>query len=175
MKTIPSLPGYLAGEDGHIYSTRAKYGATAPRQLAERPTHDGYLRVRVVKAYAEPVRSQAVAPIVAEAYLGPRPEGQQVRHLNGVKTDNRPANLAYGTALDNARDRDGHGSTCRGERSRQARHTDAQVREAVERVLAGEPRALVAHDVGISKSGLARWVTGQQRRDAHPVRTWVAA
>ena len=42
--------------------------------------------------------------LVAEAFLGPRPSGQEVRHLNGVPTDNRVSNLAYGTRSENHRD-----------------------------------------------------------------------
>lgn len=52
-----------------------------------------------------------VHELVAEAFIGPRPPGQLVRHLNDVKTDNRwPENLAYGTESDNKLDavRNGH-------------------------------------------------------------------
>ena len=48
--------------------------------------------------------------LVAEAFLGPRPEGQLVRHLNDKKQENQVENLAYGTRSDNAQDaiRNGH-------------------------------------------------------------------
>lgn len=42
--------------------------------------------------------------LVAEAFIGPRPEGMVLRHLNDDTNDNRLANLAYGTIRDNSRD-----------------------------------------------------------------------
>lgn len=41
---------------------------------------------------------------MAEAFLGPRPDGLVVRHLDDDRTNNRASNLAYGTASDNQRD-----------------------------------------------------------------------
>lgn len=49
-------------------------------------------------------RTVRVHVLVAEAFLGPRPEGLEVRHLDDVKTNNVPANLAYGTASENRYD-----------------------------------------------------------------------
>lgn len=39
--------------------------------------------------------------LVAEAFLGPKPNGNDVLHLNGIKSDNRVCNLKYGTRLEN--------------------------------------------------------------------------
>jgi hypothetical protein len=38
---------------------------------------------------------------VLAAFVGPKPEGAVVRHLNDVPTDNRLENLAYGTRSEN--------------------------------------------------------------------------
>lgn len=48
--------------------------------------------------------------LVCEAFHGERPPGQQVRHLNGVSTDNRAENLAWGTQSENMVDRVHHGT-----------------------------------------------------------------
>lgn len=42
--------------------------------------------------------------LVLLAFVGKCPEGQEVRHLNSVKTDNRLVNLAYGTHSENVID-----------------------------------------------------------------------
>lgn len=39
--------------------------------------------------------------LVAEAFIGKRPEGMDVNHLNGYKTDNRATNLEYCTRAEN--------------------------------------------------------------------------
>lgn len=41
--------------------------------------------------------------LVAAAFIGPRPDGYEVNHLNGVKTDNRAENLEYATHAQNMR------------------------------------------------------------------------
>lgn len=48
--------------------------------------------------------------IVMRAFAGPRPEGLEVRHLDGDPTNNGLTNLAYGTPLENASDQRLHGT-----------------------------------------------------------------
>jgi hypothetical protein len=55
------------------------------------------------------VRQALVQHLVAAAFLGPRPEGQIVRHLDDDKTRNDVGNLAYGTYTDNQYDCVGNG------------------------------------------------------------------
>jgi hypothetical protein len=75
----------------------------------------GYLRVRLLANGRR--KSQAVHKLVALTFLGRPLPGQQVRHLNGNRLDNSHANLAWGTAKQNAEDRNRHGKTARGERN----------------------------------------------------------
>ena len=42
-----------------------------------------------------------VHSLVAEAFIGPRPDGLQVNHKNGIKADNRADNLEYLTPSEN--------------------------------------------------------------------------
>lgn len=46
---------------------------------------------------------------VALTFLGPRPEGQEVRHLDGDPGNNTLGNLAYGTPSENRYDTVRHG------------------------------------------------------------------
>lgn len=46
----------------------------------------------------------AVHHLMAEAFIGPRPESMQVLHWNDHKDDNRAENLRYGSAADNIAD-----------------------------------------------------------------------
>lgn len=48
--------------------------------------------------------------LVLLAFAGPAPEGMEVRHLNGDRTDNTLANLTWGTHLENMRDQREHGT-----------------------------------------------------------------
>lgn len=68
----------------------------------------GYARV-VLWLNSEGV-GRTVHSLVAEAFVGPRPSGQEVRHRNGKHADNRAANLRYGTRSNNMRDAVEHGT-----------------------------------------------------------------
>ncbi len=48
--------------------------------------------------------------LVAEAFLGPRPEGQEVRHIDGNRRNPAAANLCYGTRTQNIYDAIAHGT-----------------------------------------------------------------
>lgn len=71
--------------------------------------------------------TKSVHRIVLAAFCG-APRGRCCRHLNGVRTDNRIENLAWGTWSQNQIDRAEHGTSIRGERSHMARLTEELVR-----------------------------------------------
>ena len=56
--------------------------------------------------------------------------------------------------------------TPRGEAHGKTRHTDAEVRAAVERVHAGEPVLLVAESIGVHQSTLRKWARRSRRPEA---------
>ena len=73
---------------------------------------------------------RSVHRLVAEAFIGPCPEGLEVNHKNGQKQDNRPENLEYVTTAENL----SHARTTglidnRGCRNHFAKLTEVQVRE----------------------------------------------
>lgn len=76
--------------------------------LKASPGWAGYLKVSLSKPGV--IRSYHVHRLVAATFLGPCPEGQQVRHLDGDPLNNTLTNLRYGTVSDNALDRVLHGT-----------------------------------------------------------------
>lgn len=86
---------------------------------------DGYVKVRLCVGGV--IYDRAVHRLVCEAFHGSStlPE---VRHLDGCRTHNHAANLRWGTAAENAADRDRHGRTRRGGDSPRARFSSAQAR-----------------------------------------------
>lgn len=54
--------------------------------------------------------SRTVHSLVAAAFIGPCPQGQEVRHKDGTRTNNTADNLEYGTRTDNLRDAIRHGT-----------------------------------------------------------------
>jgi hypothetical protein len=108
---VAIAPDYVAGSDGRIVKVRGR--GTADRDIPMR-AHDsgsgnGYLKVRLVVP-GEGRRMFYVHRLVCEAFHGLPPDyvdgDAQARHLNGEPTDNRAANLAWGTQSANERDKD---------------------------------------------------------------------
>lgn len=75
-----------------------------------------------------PSQTYCVHILVAATFLGPRPEGQWVRHLDGVPAHSYLSNLRYGTPAQNSADMVQHGRSLRGERNPKATLTEAVVR-----------------------------------------------
>jgi len=55
-------------------------------------------------------KNRTVHSLVAEAFIGPRPEGAEVCHNDGIKTNNHVDNLRYGTSRENELDKVRHGT-----------------------------------------------------------------
>jgi hypothetical protein len=107
MRPVPGFPGYYVTDAGRVWSTlpwRGRRGRWVKNQKGGR----GYWTVRISDGTRQWTKS--VHLLVAAAFFGPRPEGQQVRHLNGDRLDCRLSNLAYGTQSENARDSVRHGT-----------------------------------------------------------------
>lgn len=104
-KPIPSAPGYWVDEIGEVYNHRG-------RRMAQQVTAKGYCRVHL-QINGEP-KSKTVHSLVADSFIGPRPKGLQVRHLDGNKANNHLINLAYGTAKENEADKVLHGTKATG-------------------------------------------------------------
>jgi hypothetical protein len=98
---------------------------------------------------------------VAEAFLGPRPDGYQVCHGPAGQLDNRLVNLSYGTRSKNCgADKYRDGTMTIGTRHGLAKLTDEIVRECRARVAAGETRVALAREFGISATAMAMAVKG---------------
>ena len=104
---------YRVSSDGRVFSSSGWRGY-GEREMQQTPNADGYPSVRLVIDGRR--KRVAVHRLVADAYLGAKPVGYEVCHINGDKTDNRAENLRYGTRKENAADREQHGRTSCGER-----------------------------------------------------------
>ena len=146
--TISGFPEYEVQADGSVWSNR-NWRGYGRRQITPVLGAGGYLKVRLCRPDGSRV-NRAVHRLVAEAFLGSRPDGEQIRHLNGNQKDNRVENLTWGTAQENASDRGRHGTTARGVRNGFSKLTEEAVRRIRNRVNAGESYRSVATDFGVN-------------------------
>ena len=97
----PVLSGhYEVDIDGDVRRRFGGKGARTGKLLKQFIGTHGY-RVVNTCVGGKPAVSYVHA-LVAEAFIGPRPDRMQINHKNGIKTDCRPENLEYVTQAENA-------------------------------------------------------------------------
>jgi len=95
-KDIPGTPGYQASSLGRIRSINVL--SLTPEKAT------GYVRASVLKNKGPKENDRVfVHGLVARAFIGPKPEGLQVNHINGKRADNRIENLEYIKPVENVR------------------------------------------------------------------------
>lgn len=110
IKPIEGFEDYFVSNLGKVYCNSSQKGFY---ELPSRPNKDGYLRVALkkkgVKRGTGTPRNRnkgktfqsSVHVLVAETFLGKRPKGYQVDHINCVRSDNYVTNLRYMTSSEN--------------------------------------------------------------------------
>lgn len=101
---VGDLGPYEVSDRGRIRSTRTD-PPTIMRPFIDR---NGYaLHQLRNRGGRQQIRAHV---LVAAAFIGPRPAGLILRHLDGNPSNNTPRNLAYGTFSENQYDRVRHGT-----------------------------------------------------------------
>ena len=124
---LPEWEGlYEASDQGRVLSLPRRVRGALRRARIMKPSllKDGYQKYTLCREGYK--RSFRAHQLILLTFKGPRPDGMECRHLNGIPTDNRLVNLAYGTKLDNVRDRFRHGNVVSGERHPRSILTDQQ-------------------------------------------------
>jgi len=92
------------------------------RELKPGASSNGYLTVTLNG------RSWCIQYLVLSAFVGPRPEKEVCRHLDGVRTNNYLNNLKWVTPKENRADADTHVTSVRGEAYPNAKLTNLTAR-----------------------------------------------
>lgn len=108
--------------------------------------------LRVVLGHG--AKGSCVHQLVALTFLGPRPAGLEVRHLDGNPLNNRADNLAYGTRTENILDVYRIGQAWR-------RLTARQAQEIKRRLQSGESGVDLAKEYRVSQSCISAIKTGR--------------
>ena len=98
---VRSVPHEVRSSDGRRIWVSGKIRKPQPQ-------HHGHLKIQLLRnGHQESVH---VHTLVLTGFVGPRPDGMCCRHLNGVSSDNRLENLAWGTYSENKFDQVRHGT-----------------------------------------------------------------
>lgn len=141
IKPIKGMPGYFISNDGIPYSqwrlrrkkgggrgTESYIGSTM-KEMRNRVDNHGYHRLALRKDGK--YHYFLTHHLVLETFVGPRPDGTEGCHKNGIKTDNNMYNLYWGTRQQNMYDSVRLNQVAHGERNSQAVLTEEIVRNQV--------------------------------------------
>ena len=95
-------------------------------------------------------KMHTVHRLVAEAFLGPCPEGLEVAHNDGVPTNSRLENLRYATRSDNNKDKVRHGTHRKGTSVPTSKLTDEDVRKIRAALAEGQSKMSQARRFNVS-------------------------
>lgn len=135
---VPDLPFYEVSDRGRVRSldriVTCQRAGRAPYDVRRKGCilvggvdWDGY---RMVGLYHEGKwrRTARVSNLVLEAFVGPRPDGYECCHWDGVRDNDRLENLRWATSKENKSDQLRHGTRMRGERQHLSKLTPLLIR-----------------------------------------------
>ena len=118
-KPVPEYEGiYEISNFGNVNSIRN--GERFPRKLNTVTHYTSFSAKKL--PHHKTQKCFYIHRLVAELFIGERPEGHIIRHLDGNKRNNHVSNLAYWTVAENIADTITHGS-CAKENNGRARIT----------------------------------------------------
>jgi hypothetical protein len=152
-RTIERWPRYEVSNHGRILS----HWWNPPRLLKPSPDLQGRLRITVTDEDRNH-KTPRVHVLVAQLFLGPKPEGLEINHKDGIYTNNRDDNLEYCTSERNEEHALEHGLKPHGERVGTSKLTEDQVRQIRRIYPSVKSSRQVARMFGVTKTTILRVV-----------------
>lgn len=154
----PCLPNYEVSNLGRVRRSAPGRKTFVGRLMAPATLKTGYL-------YVSPTvngknKTFYVHELVALAFIGPRPEGASINHIDGIKAHNEPGNLEYVSHAENMRHAAVTGLMARGESHGLSRMTAEDVDGVRDDRRAGLSYSAISRKRGISISHAWQIVKG---------------
>jgi hypothetical protein len=117
---------------------------------------NGYWMVTLSKDGS--TKTFSVHGLVLTVFVGPRPKGKQCRHGDGNRANNALSNLSWGTRLENAADKELHGTVARGTKNGRSKLTPEDVLAIRS---SDEFQKVLAERYGVSRPIISRIKSGK--------------
>ncbi len=157
---IPGYEGkYCVSDQGNVMSM--SYMGTGLPGILKFNDSRGYQTVELQTGAIK--KRFTVHRLVMLAFVGPRPQGMQINHVNGVKSYNWRNNLEYCTASENQKHSFKIGLQSNvGERHSQAKLTDEKIIEIKQLIAKGVSNTEIAKSFGVVPSAISQIKTGKR-------------
>jgi hypothetical protein len=152
-RQIPGFPNYDIAKDGRVFSR------ITDRLLRTQKNKLGYPRIRLAPQQGTRQKTLGIHCLVALAWIGPRPPGMHVAHLDGNPSNSHVSNLAYVTLQENIDHMRKHGTRATGERVGGSRLSEGIVRAIFSSTDSASKTAI---KYGISKTHVLQIRSGQK-------------
>lgn len=133
---------YEVSDAGRVKRVLGGSGAQAGKILLPQPDGKGYVTVNLRFRGRRSVRF--IHSLVAEAFICPQPEGQEVNHINFRRADNALSNLEWMTRPQNIDHSHFAGRMSKGEDRWNSKLTERDVSEIRALIASGESQASIA-------------------------------
>jgi len=158
-KIIPEFPAYRISNFGKLQSRwqrHASYkGFIAKDVWKDLPFYSdkrGYLQVHLCNGCGK-VKTVRIHNLVAQFFIGKRPSGNVIRHLDSNPANNHISNLSYGTYTENENDKIENGTW--NTRNGGAKLTPSKVQE-IRKKLTTISQKMLAKEYGVSRPTITR-------------------
>jgi len=156
---IPGFEGkYSINENGDVLSH--KYMRTNSSSILKQATIKGYQRVWLQNGSKG--KQFMIHYLMAITFIGPRPQGKQINHIDGNKRNNTEINLEYITASENIKHSFRIGlQSNRGEHHSQSKLNNNKVLDIKQRLLMGETQTSIAASYTVDSSLISHIKSGR--------------
>lgn len=154
LPVVGSETRYAVSDQGRVMRTTGGPGARAGKILKPQLVDGGYVQVFLGAGPGRKPRPHRVHKLVAAAWIGPRPPGHQINHLDGCKTSNAARNLEYLIPRENSR------HAARNGLCGYAKLTPTAVLE-IRHLVGDVPRQVIADRLGVSLSAVSNVISRQ--------------
>lgn len=146
---IPSEEGYMIDKNGFVLSLKKK---TPKVLIPQYDSRTGYYKVRIND------RTRSIHSMVAETFIGERPDGYDIDHKDGNKLNNSVENLHYVSRKENQTNPNNKGMVSY---QKLANRKVIAIKDGVETEFAN--CAEMVNQLGLYASGVSRCLTGSLR------------
>jgi hypothetical protein len=149
---IPDWENYGVSKDGDVSRIKGGVRGAKAGLVLKQFVHKtrGYRTVRLYDRGRQ--QTFDVHRLMALTFLGGVPDGMQVCHNNGIKTDCRLGNLRIDTPSSNNMDKTSHGTDNRGEKNINSKYPVELILEIKKKLALGAKAADVAREYGMPYS-----------------------